>query len=306
VTWIRLDDSYLEHPKFRRLLKIGGPNALYLWHGALAWCAQHLTDGVIPADMLDEPRGPARGSARERAWEALVTVGLCTRAETEPSTPVHCRARVQHTLHDYADYQPTASAVRAGRADAARRKQLSRNKGMRAQSLCDAASVSDSGENVVSLPRAGDPLPQPNPDLLPDPGPVPAKTLRGRRVAGLTGVQRLEDDGPAAYHTLDGWDPPEELVAEAAMLGIPGDVFSARLSSLRNGPIGGARGVFDRTDYVRQLLPKWRTWSETERHHSGTGGSAPATLSLRTALLRDSAQRFERALQEEAAVDAEV
>lgn len=67
------------------------------------------------------------------------------------------------------------------------------------------------------------------------------------------------------WRNLDGWQPTDELYAEAKLQGVTREVFDAQLAKLRNGPIGGVRGVFDRDDYVRQQIPKWRTWAETDR-----------------------------------------
>lgn len=70
---------------------------------------------------------------------------------------------------------------------------------------------------------------------------------------------------PQRWWTLDGWEPSAELRSEATAQGITALEFERRLAELRLGPIGGNRGVLDRTAYVRTQLPKWRVWSETER-----------------------------------------
>jgi hypothetical protein len=209
MSWIRLDDGYLEHPKFRRLMKIGGANALHLWHGALAWCAQHLTDGVIPGDMLGEPRGPTRPSARQRAWDALVQCGLCTRAEPEQHAGSVGAARVQHVLHDYTHYQPSASSVRAAREDSARRKQLSRNRKLHTESHCDADSGDQSGHAPVTAPRAPDPDPLPDPD----PGPAP---VGERAQAPSPGPQSLPDPGSGPTGTQPARTPASPSPSQLA------------------------------------------------------------------------------------------
>ena len=65
------------------------------------------------------------------------------------------------------------------------------------------------------------------------------------------------------FRNLSGWTPRPELFARAVEIGLPRDVVEERIAELRNGPIGGARGVFDRDDYVLRQLPKWRAWRET-------------------------------------------
>lgn len=78
------------------------------------------------------------------------------------------------------------------------------------------------------------------------------------------------------YISLEGWNPPEELYAEALMEGISREAFDRRLKTLRNTPIGGPKGVFDRTNHVRGLLPLWRTWEEADRAKAGKKGFQPA------------------------------
>ena len=87
---------------------------------------------------------------------------------------------------------------------------------------------------------------------------------------------------PIVWRTLEGWEPPPGLRDEAVMAGVPVAEFDARLSKLRNGPIGGSRGVLDRTQYVRDQFGTWRTWAETERARAARprparfgGGGAP-------------------------------
>jgi pyruvate/2-oxoglutarate dehydrogenase complex dihydrolipoamide acyltransferase (E2) component len=70
---------------------------------------------------------------------------------------------------------------------------------------------------------------------------------------------------PLVYYTLDGWAPPDGFDDEVKLAGLTPDDFRAQLAKLRTGPIGGARGVLDRTEYVRSLLPTWRTWAEAAR-----------------------------------------
>jgi hypothetical protein len=110
---------------------------------------------------------------------------------------------------------------------------------------------------------------QPNPDQI---------RLPERGIQDLTGSARhAAPTLPAVWHTLDGWDPPQWLIDEAAMQGIMRPDFDRRLADLRTGPIGGKRGVLDRTEYVRAQFPKWRTWGEEDRgKERAAGGAVPA------------------------------
>jgi len=91
--------------------------------------------------------------------------------------------------------------------------------------------------------------------------------------AAVHWAERGEEPPPAVtvvppsvvYAIPATWQPSESLRADATMAGVSN--FDERLASLRSGPIGGARGVFENAvdDYVRTFFGKWRTWAETDR-----------------------------------------
>ena len=77
------------------------------------------------------------------------------------------------------------------------------------------------------------------------------------------------------------WQPPEELRQEAQMAGVLR--FDEQLTSLRAGPVGGARGIFedDIAGYIRGLFGGWRTWEETQRAKAAAAASKPRGQSYR-------------------------
>ncbi len=111
---VNLDDDILEHPKFIRAAKLGGSGAIHLWLGLRAYCGQRLSDGSVPADMLDEVRGPV-GRDRARAFDALHSVGL-----------IRVAADGSVTMHDYLDHAPSRDAAIAKRVSARERQAKSR------------------------------------------------------------------------------------------------------------------------------------------------------------------------------------
>ncbi len=114
MSWLELDDQILAHPKFVRAVKLGGSEAVHLWLGLRAYCGQHLTDGLVPEDMLDEVRGPTNPKLRARALDALRTVGLVDAAEGGVK------------LHDYLDWSSSREEVLQRRESARDRKRRSR------------------------------------------------------------------------------------------------------------------------------------------------------------------------------------
>ena len=99
MPWFKVDDSFDMHTKAVR----AGNAALGLWVRCGAYCARHLTDGFIAAEVVKLYGRPV--DAR-----ALVAAGLWEAVEGG------------YRMHDYHDYNPTAKAVHDDR-DAAKERQ---------------------------------------------------------------------------------------------------------------------------------------------------------------------------------------
>jgi hypothetical protein len=131
MSWVRLDDSAPEHPKFLKLAELAkqgdrGAAAAWLWVCGLAYCnRQPSRNGFIPRAKIPQLY-PVKGAAGLAA--RLVEVGLWESREDG------------FAIHDYHDYQPSA-------ADAAdlsdKRSEAGRKGGKR------------SGESRASKPRDG-------------------------------------------------------------------------------------------------------------------------------------------------------
>jgi len=113
VTWFRVDDGFYDHPK----VLDAGVAAIGLWTLAGAYCARHLTDGVITDRQIR-----AIGGTRKQAAK-LVEVGLWScdesRADASPS------AR-RYFFNDWREYQPSRADVTTRRQDDAERKRAAR------------------------------------------------------------------------------------------------------------------------------------------------------------------------------------
>lgn len=100
MTWVKLDDQFPDHPK----IEAAGPLAAWLYVCGLCYCAEHLTDGLIPASKAVR-LAPVHGKHIDR----LVEVGLWTRVPDG------------YRIHDYLDFQPSGEQVRRERKEAAER-----------------------------------------------------------------------------------------------------------------------------------------------------------------------------------------
>lgn len=96
MTWVRLDDGFLDHPKFLK----AGPLAGYLAICAIAWSGRNLTDGHIPEEQL--PRlinlEGLRVKPKDLA-DKLVKIGLWDRTEEG------------WLVHDFHEYQSSRAEV---------------------------------------------------------------------------------------------------------------------------------------------------------------------------------------------------
>jgi hypothetical protein len=150
MAWVKLDDAFLDHPKFLRV----GPLATLLHVAAIAWCNRNLTDGVIPRaqparlvawhlvnDELDpEVVGKLDVESPAVAWGCLIQGLLAARLWLE-------REDGDYEIHDYLDFQPSREQVLSERAAARERKRRSRAKSQEASQ--------DGHGDVTDTSRAG-------------------------------------------------------------------------------------------------------------------------------------------------------
>ncbi len=112
MTWFKVQDQFFAHPKVIDLSK----DAKLLYLAGLAYCHEHLTDGVLSqaalrmvAATVDVPSGETvAGLTHAGLWE-VIEDGYC--------------------VHDYLDYQEPAATTRKKREEArARSRELRANK----------------------------------------------------------------------------------------------------------------------------------------------------------------------------------
>jgi hypothetical protein len=107
------------------------------------------------------------------------------------------------------------------------------------------------------LPSTVD-APKPKPKPKPSPEVEILETRAGEAVTRVL-PPRVINRIPA------DWQPTEELRQAATMAGVLR--FDEQLASLRTGPVGGARGIFEDgiDNYIQGLFGTWRAWEETQR-----------------------------------------
>lgn len=150
MSWLELDDQILEHPKFIRAVKIGGSDAVFTWLGLRAYCAQKLSDGEIPADMIDEIRGPRESRKRAAAIAALVEVGLVETTDNGLR------------LHDYLHWSRSKEEIETRRQANAGRQRRHREQPIPVTRDNDVT-------NTLVTPSVTIPSPLPSPPILTTP-----------------------------------------------------------------------------------------------------------------------------------------
>ncbi len=106
MTWVKVDDSFPDHPKVVRLTVA----ARWAYVEALCYCARYLTDGKI-AD------GKVRTFAATKIKDELVSAGLWH------ATPEGIE------VHDYLDYNPSCAEVTKRRQELSKIRSKAGSKG---------------------------------------------------------------------------------------------------------------------------------------------------------------------------------
>lgn len=111
MTWFKLDDTWLTHPK----VQAAGLRGRALWIAGGLHCAQHLTDGRIDHHLVPILAALAGVSNGTKEARHLVSVGLWIDGGDH------------YTVTDYLDYQPSRERVISDRAKAAERQKRARS-----------------------------------------------------------------------------------------------------------------------------------------------------------------------------------
>lgn len=123
MPWVRLDDTFAEHPKLRD----AGPLGLALQVAALCYCNRYLTDGHVSRaaarTLLDFG---ALGIAPDVVVGELVAHGVWHDAENGCGKGCGQPRPGGFLIHDYAEFQPSKETVEQKRREDAERKRKGR------------------------------------------------------------------------------------------------------------------------------------------------------------------------------------
>lgn len=219
MPWFRVDDSLAVHPK----AITAGNAALGLWVRAGSWCAQQLTDGFVPLNLL------ATLGAKPKDAQALVDAGMWLKVSGG------------YRFHDWGEYQPSRESVETKRSEARERMQRVR----------EARSSREHPANVRANNSARSPYPGP---ARPDPTQEPLLTLAGR----LTEAGAADFAAGLPTEVVEEWQriagPTVSLEDEArAYLARHGDTTP---KDPRGAWLGWLRKARERADAARPAPPR--------------------------------------------------
>lgn len=113
MAWIRLDDDYIYHPKFKRL----SDRAFRLWHEGMAYSRKLLSDGIIPREALRD----FSYAKRDAVTELLTPIA--------PDAAALWRTHdLGFAIHDYLQWNPCRDEEVKRREDGKVRLQKHREK----------------------------------------------------------------------------------------------------------------------------------------------------------------------------------
>ncbi len=204
MSWVKLDDGFFRNAK----VIAAGRDARDLYLAALCHCGGSLTDGFVSDRALRMVGAEADVDDPKASAARLMGVGLWTKVDGG------------FVVHDYHEYQPSATKVRADRDAAAERMRRIRSGGEQPANIPGGSGELPPNNNGSSATRSR-PSPVPGKIPVPDPSvgvspPAPAREEPAAQTDTHTAPperkSRKEPDRPIP----EGWRPSDESVAWAA------------------------------------------------------------------------------------------
>lgn len=209
MSWLRLEDNMLDHPKWRRALRDGGDEVFATWVRLVSWCSRHLTDGVVPADMVAEV-AEVRSVERSRSIRALADAGLIEFSRGAESDLTALSRGADVIVTGYLERNPSREQVLTERS---RRSESQRNRRVAApEARLQRGTVPPCNEVPARPgPARPDPVPRERSGAR-APEPPSSPTITEIRPIAAGGVSRVV--------SMPSAEPPKPYLDEALMRGI--------------------------------------------------------------------------------------
>jgi hypothetical protein len=112
MPWVKVDDGFHDHPKVKAI----GLDGAGLLISLTTWSSRHLTDGVVPEQVIREMCGHPK---RFQTLLQTLLKNKCLRRCPGGTTK-------RYAIHDYLDYQDPAEVIKARRAAEREKKRKQR------------------------------------------------------------------------------------------------------------------------------------------------------------------------------------
>jgi hypothetical protein len=116
--WAKLDDALIDHRKIfvaGKIIGVNGPAiALGFYAVGLLWTSKHLTDGFLPEEVIE---------GFQHVKQPLTVAGALVKAE------LFDKAEGGFKIHNFHEWNPSASALKKKKKEDRLRKQRERNGG---------------------------------------------------------------------------------------------------------------------------------------------------------------------------------
>lgn len=191
MSWIKLDDQWMDHPKIIR----AGRDARDMWLASITWCAKHLTDGIFPAELLPALAVMAGIDVANCQELARVLLEVCLWESHDGS----------FRIHDYLEYNPSKEQVESNKRA---RTEAGRAGGLAKASKTPSKTLAKSKQNSAPSPypikdKSAD-APLPENAQKPDRKPVDFRNPLWDVSHGIDPTQATEPTPPDTT-----WLPPD-------------------------------------------------------------------------------------------------
>lgn len=150
MAWFKVDDGFYTSQKVMRIPRELRPQAIGVWVLAGTWSADKMTDGIVPAHILNE-----FGCTTE-IFDAMIKSGLWKLHEdVKPGDDVVIE------YHDWKEYQPTREQMMAKREETHAKKVAAGRKGAEARWHKDSKAIAEDSKAIAI--DSPEPVPEPVP-----------------------------------------------------------------------------------------------------------------------------------------------